>query len=659
MVILMKMINKIRFNAIYIFYAVVLVLTLGFIFFCPQEFSSDGSTDFLRIFFVAAMSAIICAAITIRTDSISNKSRLIASLVMLIILPLYINIIVMYNFEIRMFRLWVFNCLIYFSFALVLLAITGRPALSGALTVIIFFLCYMLNTEVVFFRDTPVVPTDIFAVNTALGVADNYSLTLTYDLVISFQGTVLWCIVSYKLRSVIRGIVKRVVLLVAAVVFTVGFYGFLSYYFEENNPDTLHYDKYDTSISNERFGTPLTFWLNAKRMILKKPENYSLEKAKAVLDEYPSTAGSGESPNIIVVMDEAFSDLTGVYDLETDKEVLPNFNSINENTIRGNMLASVFGGNTCVTEFEFLTGISGGILNTDTNAFVQSVSKPINSLCYDLKKEGYTNIAMHPFWKDSWRRGSVYPLLGFDECIFAENFGEEVQHRASTMRSKPYFGSYEYIRGYLSDRECFGKIQELFENKEKDEKLFVFNVTIQNHGGYTYDEDDFETQVHALNEENKELDQYLTLASMSDEAIGELISYFKEYDEPTIIVIFGDHQPNISFERNVRDEFKYLGNDAKYIVPFVIWANYDIDEKNVELTSPAYLSCYVKEAAGLPMTKWDSMRIELLSKYPALTLKNIYGKDGDVAEDAAESDELLKKYMLLQYAILFDGLKAD
>lgn len=650
------MTNRIYSLHFYILYAVVLVLTLGFVFFCPEQFSTDGSTDYLKILYTAAMSALICAAFTIHTNELSKRVKLIVSLIMLILLPLYITAVIMYNFEIRLFRLWIFNCLIYFVFAAVLSALTARPAFATAVTAVIFFFAYALNTEVYLFRDTPIVPADIFAVNTAISVADNYSFRLTYDLVISFQGTVLWCILAYKFNTAIRGLYKRIIMIAAAVIFTVLYFKFLSYYFEENNPDTLHYDKYDTAVSNERFGTALTFWLNAKRMIIQKPEGYSLETAEAVLEEYPSISGTGEKPNIVVVMDEAFSDLTGVYELETDKDVLPNFNSLRENTVKGNMLVSVFGGNTCITEFEFLTGITDGILNTDTNAFVQCVSQPLNSLCYDLKEEGYTNIALHPFWKDSWRRNSVYPLLGFDECIFAENFGDEVERNSSSMRSKPYFGSYDYVRGYLSDSDSFKKIEELFENKTEDEKLFVFNVTIQNHGGYTYDGDDFENQVHAVNEGSEELDQYLTLASMSDKAIGELISYFEEYNEPTVVVIFGDHQPNVSFERNAREEFEYLGSDARYIVPFAVWANYDIEENYIELTSPAYLSCYLKEAAGLPLTSWDNFRKELLLKYPALTLRSIYNSSGEEVDMTAQRDELYLQYKFLQYAFLFDGL---
>lgn len=40
------------------------------------------------------------------------------------------------------------------------------------------------------------------------------------------------------------------------------------------------------------------------------------------------------------------------------------------------------------------------------------------------------------------------------------------------------------------------------------------------------------------------VDQYLSLIKKSDTALQELIEYYSQVDEPTIICIFGDHQPS-------------------------------------------------------------------------------------------------------------------
>ena len=46
------------------------------------------------------------------------------------------------------------------------------------------------------------------------------------------------------------------------------------------------------------------------------------------------------------------------------------------------------------------------------------------------------------------------------------------------------FEGYDTIREYVSDKGDFQKIIDYVENFDKDERLFIFNVTMQNHGGY-------------------------------------------------------------------------------------------------------------------------------------------------------------------------------
>lgn len=92
----------------------------------------------------------------------------------------------------------------------------------------------------------------------------------------------------------------------------------------------------------------------------------------------------------------------------------------------------------------------------------------------------------------------------------------------------------------------------MVENKENPEdRLFLFNVTMQNHGGYEETHDNFNQEVWLTGElEGKfpKTDQYLSLMKESDEALEYLISYFEECEEPTMIVLFGDHQPSVEDE---------------------------------------------------------------------------------------------------------------
>ena len=99
--------------------------------------------------------------------------------------------------------------------------------------------------------------------------------------------------------------------------------------------------------------------------------------------------------------------------------------------------------------------------------------------------------------------------------------------------------------GYVSDRSDFAQIIWEFEHKEAGEPLFLFNVTIQNHGGYTVPDYPAQVTVADAPGEYPMAEQYLTLAGKTDAAFRALVEYLRVFDEPTIVIMFGDHQPSV------------------------------------------------------------------------------------------------------------------
>lgn len=114
-----------------------------------------------------------------------------------------------------------------------------------------------------------------------------------------------------------------------------------------------------------------------------------------------------------------------------------------------------------------------------------------------------------------------------------------------------YNGS-EFLRNYVSDQSDYQKIIDAVEGKETpQDRLFIFNVTMQNHGGYEEAFENFQQQIYLTGrDEGKypQTDQYLSLMKESDEAFRFLLEYFSECREPTMIVMFGDHQPSVEDE---------------------------------------------------------------------------------------------------------------
>ena len=193
-----------------------------------------------------------------------------------------------------------------------------------------------------------------------------------------------------------------------------------------------------------------------------------------------------------------------------------------DNTITGYLNVSVCGGNTADTEFEFLTGNTMAFLPAGSIPYQQYIKDTTPSLASYLKGLGYETYAQHPYNASGWNRETVYPLLGFENMAFA-----------------PDYLSRDVIRNYISDKTSFEKIIETYENKPEDKPAFIFNVTMQNHGGYTDTYWNFTNTINAKGLGNDALNQYLSLIKLTDSDLSSLISYFKEQDEKTIIVFFG------------------------------------------------------------------------------------------------------------------------
>ena len=129
-----------------------------------------------------------------------------------------------------------------------------------------------------------------------------------------------------------------------------------------------------TSRSKE-IGFLLNFCENIPYFIYQKPEGYSLEYAASVLPEQEYAEETMSPDNIIVIMNESFTDLGFLGELEANQEYLPNFYRVinEENSKMGKCVTSVFGGGTSCTEFEFLTGSSMLFLGSGNAPYQQYI----------------------------------------------------------------------------------------------------------------------------------------------------------------------------------------------------------------------------------------------------------------------------------------------
>lgn len=536
-----------------------------------------------------------------------------------------------------------------------LLFLFGKLKTALMIETVFFMVVGLANYYVLDFRAAPIMPWDIFSLGTAATVADNFNYTLEKETIYVLLGFIALLIaeffVPFRLKkNWKKGFKLRGAGLVISVLLLVGFTKML------HQDATISYFKmYDKlftpTVMSKRDGTAVAFLMELKYLSIEKPSGYQKDDAKALLESYDSSVSqTEETPNIIVIMNEAFSDPAVLGEFGTNMDYMPFVHSILNgevaDTISGYLNVSVLGGNTANTEFEFLTGNTLAFLPQGSVAYQQYVKNELPSLASHLKSLGYDTVAMHPYNSSGWDRDTVYPLLGFDTSYFIKDWKNP-----------------EKIRKYVSDKACYDKIIDIYENKDSDTPLFVFNVTMQNHSSYSEEFDNFKPDITINNAKAKLLPNYLSLMKISDAAIAELVNYFSAQDEKTMIVFFGDHQPTNSVVSVVHKLNKIDVNNMtdeqeadRYKVPYFIWANYDInDATNVE-TSANYLGEKVLSAAELPLYDYMEFLKEFQEKYPVVTPIRAVDFNGN-STLIKEAKEDLNEYAILQYYQLFDSKK--
>ena len=588
----------------------------------------------------------------------SRESRL--SLIMLFIAPavtFYLLEWYTHNpFETMKATPQVLNLIMFELLALLLFAVFGKLHVALMTETLFFGIYGLANYFVLNFRSVPIQPWDLLSIGTAASVAGNYDYTLDRQALLVVLGFILLLILEYFCRFTLKkGTWKLRLPMAATLVVMLGAFGLMFHSDEIVEQKLRLYNKLftPTTISYKN-GTALAFVMELRYMSVDKPAGYDADAAAqelAALEEESmsepamAAASDGEElPNIIVIMDEAFSDPAILGDFTVNQDYMPFVHSLlegAENTVSGWLNVSVLGGNTANTEFEYLTGNTMAFLPQGSIPYQQYINESAPSLASHLASLGYQTVAMHPYNASGWDRDTVYPAMGFSEMYFLPDF--ENPHK---------------VRNYVSDQSDFEKIIEIYENKG-DSPLFLFNVTMQNHSSYTESFDNFDPQIE-VEGGSQTLNNYLSLLSLSDEALSELIAYFEGQEEDTVIVFFGDHQTTNSviepiLKQNGKSSSTLTEEEQadRYKVPFFIWANFDIEEETGVETSANYLGAKTLEAAGVPMDGYFTYLSGLSETVPVISANQVTLADGTFT-NADDQSELLSDYKGYQYYRLFD-----
>ncbi|MBP5655486.1 MAG: LTA synthase family protein [Clostridiales bacterium] len=625
----------------------------------------------MRSYPEAAAGIVLFFLMLIPTFEITGKGRYIAD----IIFPVYASLFGLYYFQLgiivdtpfmkSLFSFWGFLLVqnrVLYEILLIICAyylcrlLFMSPKVAAIACQVPFLLLSVIDYFVYMFRGHELVAYDFLSVGTAANVAGGYTYNPVQPIVFMVLPFVLYTMFFVHLKMdkpMFNRLIGIPVFAVLTALCAWGGYAAVHAWFDAGH----QYSEwgYNPSCINGYYNT---FVKSFDVFIIEEPEGYSVEALNAELD----SSGVGtelvkaqpdDTANVIVILSESYADLS-LYADKTGKTDVPDpyWRSLMDqsNTLSGMAFASVFGGNTCNTEYEVLTGMSMAFVPDGSVPYQSYIAdNKIYSMAQFLKDSGYTTRVMHPYIAEGWNRTNVYPLMGFDDMMFIDDFE---------------YGNDDIVNGKISDSCAYRNLIKTLDAKKPGEKNFTFMITIQNHS--PYDNPDFEVTpyTNALSDhDNLTVNSFNTLISKSDAALKELTDYLSKSDEKYVVLIFGDHQPSVGLDTT--EDYSPVGK--AWQVPYLIWANYDIDKSSAGaanyggagFTSLNYLALDTLETAGLELNSYFKLLKHIREDIPVINSVGYFSnKENSIIDKGYFMNDEDKKaiglYNCFEYNIVFD-----
>ncbi|MCQ2532382.1 MAG: sulfatase-like hydrolase/transferase [Saccharofermentans sp.] len=634
-------------------------------------------------FAVSIAAILLTAGIILLQLHLSYKLRARICLALMLIMPLAMYIVVesLNNQSVikKNPAAIIVNYIFYLIIYCVFMGVINHFRFAVLFSNTVIYIIAIVNFYKMEFRGEPFSFSDFASMSTAMNVASEYHIALRYMILTTGLVFLLITAVVSRFRFSIRRKRIRFTLLGVSTLFMVLIVMAL-----------FNTDRYTASKDSimKRLGIVNNVWnqpknysdngvliaitMNAKYLKVSPPSVYSLENLESVTNDVSDNYGYNmltdvrliqmdihaepetTLPNIICIMDESYSDFSQFGDISLTKDYSPFMDSLaySDQAIKGDLFVSTFGGGTANSEFEFLTGNSMLGMPAGSIPYQQYISGETGALPRTLKNMGYNTYAIHPYIASGWNRPVVYEGMAFDEFISEEDF----------INKSPV-----YLRAYISDKSSFDMVIDKYkENRaESDAPVFIFNVTMQNHGGYTKTYEGFSPDVFYSPNPGMytEAEQYFSVARRTDSAVEYLIDYFSKVDEPTVICFFGDHLP--SFKDGFYENLLGVNDIAQlspeqmqkmYTTDFFIWANYPINNPTeINNISLNYLSTLLMQVAGIPLTDYQRFLTNLYMEYPIVTTLGISDRDGNYigGPEIIMGTDLWNYYAVLEYNEVF------
>ena len=404
---------------------------------------------------------------------------------------------------------------------------------------------------------------------------------------------------------------------------------------------------YVPAVFNE-LGFPYCFCHQFTTYPVDKPDGFSKGQAELWEQEAAPQKGEKQPVNVIMVMNEAFSDITDheAFAFDETNEPLPNLQAMRQDphAVTGHIVVPNFAAGTANTEFDVMTGIQTNALSATTTSAMRVVNRNLDSLFRVYGENGYHTSYFHP--GDNWfyNRENVLAWMGAEETRFTNGM--------ENMETKGR---------WVTDQYLVGQIQNEFEETVAGgNTLFHYMTTIQNHMSYTpdkygegYSYPDVPLNISVSGHVETLLKVYIEGARDADAMLGQLKEYFSAQEKPVVLVFFGDHLPylgdnQVGYEELGMAAEPYWADLASYETPFVIWANdtaFEMLDWSAAVELPETISASFLGAAVLELTghssdsSWFSFLNDLRREFPVVQKNTAVLSDGTVANPVLLDDQ--------------------
>ena len=327
-----------------------------------------------------------------------------------------------------------------------------------------------------------------------------------------------------------------------------------------------HFDSLVDAYNDYGFATCFVFTFGQQG--ISRPDAYSPDAVTDILAEIDEDPNSAEliyptfdeddnlaQPNILFVQLESFFDVNTIKGSEYSADPTPWFNRLCSRFPSGLLYVPTIGGGTANTEFEVISGLNLDFFGAGEypyNTILQDTT--CETMCYNLKEYGYVSTAIHNHKATFYSRNQVYPNLGFDRFVSLE-YMQDVKYTPL---------------GWARDAGLTEEILTALDTTRARD--MVFCIAVETHGKYadTYEAQPGDVEVLSLPEQIPlaPFQNFVNALPGTDEFLRELTLALLHFDEPTIVVAYGDHLPAMELENEM------LTTGSIYASRYVIWNNF-------------------------------------------------------------------------------------